>query len=69
MLDALHHFKKDAAIVIFGTNSDAGSSEITRTLRTGCHQLGGVMIDNMSPELFYGVLSHFDVMVGTAAPA
>ena len=25
------------------------------------------MIDNMSPELFYGVLTHFDVMVGNSS--
>ena len=73
MLNALAQFK-DATFLVIGTNSDVGSEDISEMLtdlyahepvNSLCKR--GWRHDNLSPELFYSALTHFDVMVGNSS--
>lgn len=69
MLSALDGI--DASFLVLGTNADTGSDAIAQLLAEFCdgafpaakRQWRG----NLSPELFYSALAHFDCMVGNSS--
>jgi UDP-hydrolysing UDP-N-acetyl-D-glucosamine 2-epimerase len=67
MLNALRSVP-NAAFLIIGTNADRGSQEITWQLQQFVRDIAqSVMRENLSPSLFYSVLTHFDLMVGNSS--
>ena len=68
MLHALRDLK-DASFLVLGTNADTGSPQIAESFAEFCAGLGDHAIwrGNLSPDLYYGALAHFDCMVGNSS--